>query len=64
MERVDFRPYSRSQLETIVNSRLVTATDGLEVKPQEVMDPDAVKFAAMKVSAISGDARRVLDICR
>ncbi|KAF9511046.1 hypothetical protein BS47DRAFT_1373169 [Hydnum rufescens UP504] len=64
MERVDFRPYSRSQLETIVNSRLVTATDGLEVKPQEVMDTDAVKFAAMKVSAISGDARRVLDICR
>ena len=64
MERVDFRPYSRQQLETIVNSRLATSVDGLEVNPHEVMVPDAVQFAAMKVSAISGDARRVLDICR
>ena len=30
----------------------------------EVLSGDAVKFAAMKVSSISGDARRVLDICR
>jgi len=29
-----------------------------------VLSGDAVKFAAMKVSSISGDARRVLDICR
>jgi hypothetical protein len=29
-----------------------------------VLSKDAVKFAAMKVSSISGDARRVLDICR
>ena len=64
MERVDFRPYSRQQLETIVNSRLATSVDELEVNPHEVMVPDAVQFAAMKVSAISGDARRVLDICR
>ena len=29
-----------------------------------MLSRDAVKFAAMKVSSISGDARRVLDICR
>ena len=30
----------------------------------EVMGADAIKFASMKVSSISGDARRVLDISR
>ena len=29
-----------------------------------MLSKDTVKFAAMKVSRISGDARRVLDICR
>lgn len=28
------------------------------------MDPDAVQFASRKVAAVSGDARRALDICR
>lgn len=28
------------------------------------MDPDAIKFASMKIASVSGDARRALDICR
>lgn len=64
MERVDFRPYVRDQLIKIVQSRLETATEGLDCEPNDVIDPDAVRLAAMKVSSISGDARRVLDICR
>ena len=64
MDRVDFRPYVRDQLIKIVQSRLETATEGLACEPLDVIDPDAVRLAAMKVSSISGDARRVLDICR
>lgn len=29
-----------------------------------MVDPDAVQFASRKVAAVSGDARRALDICR
>ena len=56
MVRINFQPYMTAQLEKIVHARLGGST--------EVLSGDAVKFAAMKVSSISGDARRVLDICR
>jgi origin recognition complex subunit 1 len=56
MVRINFQPYTTTQLEQIVHARLGGST--------EVLSKDAVKFAAMKVSSISGDARRVLDICR
>ncbi len=36
----------------------------LDWEETEVLSKDTVKVAAMKVSSISGDARRVLDICR
>ena len=36
----------------------------LEGVPGNVVDPDAVQFASRKVAAVSGDARRALDICR
>lgn len=29
-----------------------------------MVDPDAIQFASRKVAAVSGDARRALDICR
>jgi len=41
----------------IIQSRL----DGI---PGNIVDPDAVQFASRKVAAVSGDARRALDICR
>lgn len=36
----------------------------LEGVPGKFVDSDAVQFAARKVAAVSGDARRALDICR
>ena len=30
----------------------------------KVFEPDAISLAARKVAAVSGDARRALDICR
>lgn len=36
----------------------------LEGVPGNVVDADAVQFASRKVAAVSGDARRALDICR
>jgi origin recognition complex subunit 1 len=63
MIRTNFQPYTTQQLEKIVHARLKEAKEGLEELP-DVINADGVKFAAMKVSSISGDARRVLDICR
>jgi len=63
MIRINFQPYTTQQLEQIVHARLRDAKEGLE-EPPDVINADGVKFAAMKVSSISGDARRVLDICR
>lgn len=36
----------------------------LEGAPGNIVDPDAIQFASRKVAAVSGDARRALDICR
>lgn len=36
----------------------------LQGVPGNIVHPDAVQFAARKVAAVSGDARRALDICR
>lgn len=64
MIRINFQPYTTAQLERIVHSRLLSAREGLPASTPEVIAHDGIKFAAMKVSSISGDARRVLDICR
>lgn len=36
----------------------------LQASADSVMDASAVQFCARKVSAVSGDARKALDICR
>ena len=65
MVRINFQPYTTPQLEQIVKARLAASKVGLSQKDTpDVLASDAVRFAAMKVSSISGDARRVLDICR
>ncbi|KAG5635717.1 hypothetical protein H0H81_010321 [Sphagnurus paluster] len=64
MIRINFQPYNTAQLQQIVQARLKSVKDGLEADAQEALSADAIKLAAMKVSSISGDARRVLDICR
>lgn len=55
LTRINFQPYKYDQLYAIVQSRL----GGINAFAKE-----AVEFAARKVSAVSGDARRALDICR
>ncbi|KIK57659.1 hypothetical protein GYMLUDRAFT_86567 [Collybiopsis luxurians FD-317 M1] len=65
MQRINFEPYKTKQLEEIVKARLDSANDSLpSSKAMELLTPDAVKFIAMKISSISGDARRTLDVCR
>lgn len=63
MVRINFQPYNTAQLQEIVHARLDAALEGLE-DATPVLNKDGVRFAAMKVSSITGDARRVLDICR
>ncbi|KAK2722828.1 hypothetical protein QYM36_003128 [Artemia franciscana] len=53
--RLTFQPYNYKQLQEILASRMA----GLQA-----FDPDAVQLVARKVAAVSGDARRALDICR
>ncbi|XP_043226744.1 origin recognition complex subunit 1-like [Amphibalanus amphitrite] len=55
LTRMTFQPYTFKQLQEIVSSRL----SGLDA-----FDPDAIQLVARKVAAVSGDARRALDICR
>ena len=59
LTRVLFPGYTHEQLMEIVRSRLEGVPGG-----SAVVDGDAVQFAARKVAAVSGDARRCLDICR
>lgn len=66
MVRINFQPYTTPQLEQIVQARLASAKEGANgpEETRDVISRDAIKLAAMKVSRITGDARRVLDICR
>ncbi|CCA66668.1 related to origin recognition protein Orc1p [Serendipita indica DSM 11827] len=63
MIRINFAPYTKQQLIEIVESRLKRAQEGA-LNIQAVIKDDAIKYAATRVGGISGDARRVLDICR
>ncbi|KAM1256124.1 hypothetical protein ACFX1Q_030280 [Malus domestica] len=55
IQRLCFGPYNYQQLQEIVSSRL----KGINAFKQQ-----AIEFASRKVAAISGDARRALEICR
>jgi len=55
LTRLTFQPYTFSQLQQIVMSRIA----GLNA-----FEPDALQLVSRKVAAVSGDARRCLDICR
>ncbi|KAJ3540289.1 hypothetical protein NM688_g6247 [Phlebia brevispora] len=64
MTRINFGSYSREQLYEIVRSRLEAAKAGMPKNAQVAIEPDAITFVAMRISNITGDARRVLDILR
>lgn len=55
LQRVVFQPYSHEQLATIISNRLAGVS---------AFEPSALQLAARKVGAVSGDARRALEICR
>ncbi|KND04967.1 origin recognition complex subunit 1 [Spizellomyces punctatus DAOM BR117] len=55
LTRINFQPYTHQQLIEIVQSRLERV---------RCFEKDAIVLCARKVGAISGDARRALDICR
>ena len=57
LTRITFPGYTHTQLMTIIQSRL-------EGVGAVIVESDAVQFASRKVAAVSGDARRALDICR
>ncbi|XP_020661541.3 cell division control protein 6 homolog [Pogona vitticeps] len=55
---LNFPPYNKDQLVSILQERLK------QVSGEQVLDNAAIQFCARKVSSISGDARKALDICR
>ncbi|XP_042515574.1 origin of replication complex subunit 1A-like [Macadamia integrifolia] len=55
IQRLCFGPYNYQQLQEIISSRL---------KGIDAFEKQAIEFASRKVAAISGDARRALEICR
>ncbi|XP_068147511.1 origin recognition complex subunit 1 [Drosophila tropicalis] len=57
LTRLTFQPYTHKQLQEIVSARLGLAGS-------EAFKGEAVQLVARKVAAVSGDARRALDICR
>ncbi|GAB2287037.1 Origin of replication complex subunit 1B [Dionaea muscipula] len=55
IQRLRFEPYNNKQLQEIILNRL---------NEIEAFENQAVEFASRKVAAVSGDARRALEICR
>lgn len=55
LTRLTFQPYNFQQLQEIILAR---------IHGTETFNKDAVQLVARKVAAVSGDARRALDICR
>ncbi|XP_032074090.1 origin recognition complex subunit 1 isoform X2 [Thamnophis elegans] len=55
LTRMSFQPYTYKQLQQIVSSR---------INQLKAFEEDAIQFISRKVAALSGDARRCLDICR
>ncbi|XP_069361490.1 origin recognition complex subunit 1 isoform X2 [Maniola hyperantus] len=53
LTRLSFPPYSHTQLQCIIATRLSGAN----------VTPDALQLIARKVAAVSGDARRALSLC-
>ncbi|NWS25857.1 CDC6 protein, partial [Polioptila caerulea] len=61
-----FPPYTKEQLTRILQERLGQGGTqrGQRGGRDPVLDSAALQFCARKVSAVSGDARKALDVCR
>ncbi|XP_019661199.1 cell division control protein 6 homolog isoform X2 [Ailuropoda melanoleuca] len=55
---LNFPPYTKNQIAAILQDRLDL------VSRAQVLDNAAIQFCARKVSALSGDVRKALDVCR
>jgi len=55
LTRMTFQPYNFKQLQEILTARM---------QSQNIFNADGIQLVARKVAALSGDARRALDICR
>lgn len=55
---LNFPPYTRNQIAAILQDRLS------QISKDQVLDSAAIQFCARKVSAVSGDIRKALDVCR
>jgi origin recognition complex subunit 1 len=62
--RVTFNPYSADQLKTIVHARLAGAGTDAAPGAKDTFEATAIEMASRKIAAVSGDARRVLELCR
>jgi len=56
-----FAAYSREEIVKIINTRLESVSGSAA---ESVIKPGAVRFLAAKISALSGDVRKALDVCR
>jgi len=56
-----YPPYTKQQLIFIITSRL---QEGAGAGSTAVITPRAIAFLASKISALSGDLRKALDVCR
>lgn len=54
-----FPPYTREEIASILSARVGKGAGG-----EVVVDKAAIEFCARKVSAVHGDLRKALDICR
>ncbi|XP_063412447.1 cell division control protein 6 homolog [Mytilus trossulus] len=57
---LNFAPYSKDQIANIIKDRLKK----IEEQGLAVMEPSAIQFCARKISAVAGDMRKALDVCR
>ncbi|KAJ1024118.1 hypothetical protein NDA16_002957 [Ustilago loliicola] len=71
MTRITFMPYTDRQLVEIVKSRLGISDQqengeeaGTTSGCKDVLSLDAITYVSKRVSNVSGDARRMLDVCR
>ncbi|XP_059160943.1 cell division control protein 6 homolog [Physella acuta] len=52
---MNFAPYTSAQITDILKQRL---------EKEVIIEPSAINFCARKVSAVAGDMRKALDVCR
>ena len=55
-----FAAYSKKEIGNIISSRL----KAMSMPSDQVIKPAAINFLSAKISALSGDVRKALDVCR